>query len=134
MRRRRAVLEDMAEMAAAAAAMHFGAGHAVSPIGCGLDRSRLRIVETRPAGAALELLLRSKQRLFAAGTIERAGTLLVIECATARPLGAVLAHDVELLGSEDFLPFRIGMRDRVVLGIQGGAHGRTARLAMMGRL
>src|SRR5262249_2601411 len=92
-----AVLQNVAEMAAAAAAMHLGADHAPTAIGGALDRARLRIVKTRPAGAAVELGLGDEQRLAAAGAGERAGTLLVIERATARPFGAVLAHDVELL-------------------------------------
>src|SRR5579863_2816187 len=120
-RRRRAVLEHVAEMAAAAAALHLGANHAVAAIGYGLDRTRFRIIKARPAGAALELLVRGEQRLLAAGAIERAGTLLVIERATARPLGAMLAHDVELLRREDFAPFRVGVRDGVMPGIRGGA-------------
>src|SRR6266436_4954885 len=51
-RRRRPVLEHVAEMAAAAAAVHFRARHAVAAIGRGFDRARHRIVETRPAGVA----------------------------------------------------------------------------------
>src|SRR5262245_48383862 len=43
--RRRAVREYVAEMAAAAAAMHLGADHAVAPVDRVLDRARLRIVE-----------------------------------------------------------------------------------------
>src|ERR1041384_307091 len=90
--RRRAVREDMAEMAAAAAAMHLGAHHAVAHVARLLDRTRLRIVEARPAGAALELLLRPEQRLPATRAAKRAGALLEIERAAARPLGPVLAH------------------------------------------
>src|ERR1700752_4053772 len=96
--RRRAVGEDMAEMTAAAAAMAFGADHAVGAILRFLDRAGLGIVEARPAGAALELLLRLEQHLPAARAGEGAGALLVVERAAARPLGAVLAHDVKLLG------------------------------------
>src|SRR5580658_5352245 len=81
MRRRRAVLEDVAEVAAAAAAMHFGAHHAVVAVGRGLDRPGDRIVEARPAGAALEFLLGDEQLLAAAGAGEFAGALLVIERA-----------------------------------------------------
>src|SRR6516164_7048373 len=121
MRRRRAVLEYMAEMAAAAAAMHLGAYHAVAGIGGGVDRARLRIIEARPPGATLELLLRGEQRLAAAGAGERAGALLVIERAAARRLGAVLAHDPELLRGEDLAPLGVGMRDRIVLGVEVGA-------------
>src|SRR5580704_3406855 len=56
-RGRRAVVEDVAEMAAAAAAIHLGALHAPAAVGGGVDRARLRVVEARPAGAALEFLL-----------------------------------------------------------------------------
>src|SRR6185437_1962794 len=124
---RRAVLEDVAEMAAAAAAMHFRARHEQAVVGRALDRARLRIVETRPAGAALEFLLRGEQRLLAAGTIKRAGALLVIERAAARPFGAVFAHDVELLGREDLTPLRLGMGHAILLGIRHGAHDCAAR-------
>src|SRR5438477_7996220 len=62
-RRRRAVVEHMAEMAAAAAAMHLGAHHAVGTVARGLGRARSRIVEARPAGAALELHFRREQLL-----------------------------------------------------------------------
>src|SRR5690348_13708044 len=72
--RRRAVRKHVAEMAAAAAAMHLGANHAEAPIHGLFDGAGLRIVEARPASAALEFLLRLEQRLLAAGAIERAGT------------------------------------------------------------
>src|SRR5712691_2358419 len=67
MRRRRAVLEDVTEMAAAAAAMHLVAHHAVAGVGRFFDRPGFRVVEARPAGAALEFLFRREQRLAAAG-------------------------------------------------------------------
>src|SRR4029079_460788 len=47
MRRRRTVLEHVPQMAAAAAAMHLGADHAVAAVGRGFDRARDRIVEAR---------------------------------------------------------------------------------------
>src|SRR5215472_509159 len=122
MGRRRPVLENMAEMAAATAAMHLGANHAVARICRGLHCSGLRIVEARPTSAALELGFGDEQLLLAAGAIERAGALFVIECAAPRPFGALLAHDVVLLRSEDFAPFRFGMGDRIFLGVQDGAH------------
>src|SRR5580692_9264362 len=126
-RRRRAIVEDVAEMAAAAAAVHLGALHAPAAVGGGIDRAWLRIVEARPAGAALEFLLRGEQRLPAADAGERAGAFLVIERATARPFGAVLAHDVELLGREQLLPLRLGVRHGIVLGIRLRAHGSPVR-------
>src|SRR6476620_12435632 len=56
--RRRPVLEHVSEMAATAAAMHLSAYHAVACVRRRLDRAGRGIVEARPAGAALELLLR----------------------------------------------------------------------------
>src|SRR5918995_4216066 len=79
MRGRRAVGKDMPEMAAATTAMHLCARHAEAAIFGRFHRPRLRIVETRPAGAALEFLFRCEQRLPATGTIKRAGALLVIQ-------------------------------------------------------
>src|SRR5271165_4879659 len=49
---RRPILEHMAEMTAAAAAMHLGADHSVASVARSLDRAGERIVEARPAGAA----------------------------------------------------------------------------------
>src|SRR4051794_28203279 len=112
MRRRRTILEHVAEMAAAAAAMHLGADHAVGAVGRGLDRARNRIVEARPAGAALELLLRCEQLLSAPRAGERAGPFLVVERAGAGTLGAVAAKNIVLLGSEQFAPLLVGVGDR----------------------
>src|SRR5215218_7728012 len=112
MRRRRAVLEHMAEMAAAAAAMHLGADHAVAAVGRGLDRARDRVVEARPAGTALELLLGCEQFLPAPRAGERAGALLVIERAGAGTLGAVAAQDIVLLGGEELAPLLVAVGDR----------------------
>jgi len=124
--RRWAVLENVAEMAAAAAAMHLGADHAVVPVSGALDRARFRIIETRPAGAALEFLLRGEQFLLAAGAEERPGSFLVIERAATGPFGAVLAHDVKLLGREDLAPLRLGVGHGILLGIRRGAHDCAA--------
>src|SRR5947208_3084505 len=118
MRRRRAVFENVPEMAAAAAAMHLGADHAPAAVGRALDCVRLGIVKARPAGATLEFGFRDEQLLSAAGTIERSGALFVIECATARPLSAVLAHDVILLRRQYFAPFRLAMRDGIGFRLQ----------------
>src|SRR3954451_17469196 len=55
--RRGAVREDVAEMTAAAAAVAFGPYHPVAAVMRLFDRTGLRIVEARPTGTALELLL-----------------------------------------------------------------------------
>src|SRR5260370_3987528 len=125
-RRRRAVVEYVAEMAAAAAAIYLGAHHAVAAIDRGLDRARLRIVEARPAGAAVEFSLRHEQRLPAPGARERAGAFLIIERAASRGLGAVLAHHLVLFRREQAAPLLVGVGDRVLLF----GHGRSSRVAV----
>src|SRR5262249_39573266 len=106
-------------MAAAAAAVHLGAAHAVAEVLGGLDRVRLRIVEARPGGSAVELALGAKQWLAAADAAERAGALLVVERAAARRLGAVAAQHVVLLRRQQLAPFRIGVADGILLGLHG---------------
>src|SRR6185369_1931168 len=87
----RAVVEDVAEMAAAAAAMHLGAQHAEGAVLGLADRVVERLVKTRPAGAALELGVGGEQRQVAAGAGEGALAMLFQERAGAGPFGAVLA-------------------------------------------
>src|SRR5450631_922393 len=116
MGRRWPIVENMTEVTATAAAMHFVAGHAVAAIGRRLDRARDRIVEARPAGATLEFLLRHEQRLAATAAGKRAVALLVVQRATAGRFGAVLAHDVVLLGREQLAPLRVRMGDRILFG------------------
>ncbi|CAH2401244.1 hypothetical protein MES5069_280021 [Mesorhizobium escarrei] len=111
--RRRAVLEDVAEMAAAAGAVAFGADHAVAAVDGRLDRTGHRIVEAWPAGAALELQLGFEQGLVAADAGKSAGALLVEQGAAARPLGAVITHHRILLRRQPGAPFGIGAGDRV---------------------
>src|SRR5579872_6303032 len=131
MGRRRAVGEDMAEMAAAARAMHLGAAHAVTAVLGRFDRTIQRIVEARPAGAAFEFGLRPKQRLAAAGTGECAGAFLVIERAAVRRFGAMPAHHLILLGPQQAAPFLFGMGDwEVLLGhLKLRSNGLVARRA-----
>ena len=62
----RAIVEDMAEMPAAAAAMHFGAGIAQLVVGGFADGVFERLVEAGPAGARVILGRRIKQRQVAA--------------------------------------------------------------------
>src|SRR5437016_263121 len=68
----RAVVEDMAEMAAAAAAMHFDPRDAVGAVLGAADRVVEWLPEARPAGAAVELGVGGEQRQVAAGTGEDA--------------------------------------------------------------
>src|SRR3982074_2660419 len=103
------VLEHMAEMAPAAAAMRLDADHPVAGVLRGFDGTGLGIVEARPAGAAFELGLRPEQRLSASGAAEGAGALLEIQRAAAGRFGAVLAHDLVLFGRARHAPFGTGL-------------------------
>src|SRR5262249_32411969 len=103
-------------MAAATAAMHLGAHHAEAAVGRRLDRAFDGIVEARPAGATLELLLRSEQRLPATGADECAMALLIIERAASRPFGPLPPHHVLWLRCARPPPSLVGMRDRVFFG------------------
>src|SRR5256885_1530680 len=95
-----AVVEDMAQVAAAAAAMHLGAQHAVGAVlarGHGLVQ---RLPEAGPAGAAVELGLGREQRQRAARAGKGAGAVLLVQGAGAGALRAFLAQDLVLLGRE----------------------------------
>src|SRR4029450_6324457 len=133
MRRRGPVLEHVPEMAAAPAAMHLGAHHAIAAIGRGFDRALNRIVEARPAGAALELLLRHEQRLAAPGAGERAGTFLVVERAAAGRFGPVSAQHLVLLGREQPGPLVVRMGDRNALVVHGSSSAYVRRLVRLKR-
>src|SRR5215470_10751154 len=85
-----AVLEDVSEMAAATAAMNFRSGHKKTSVGFGFDRAVERRPEARPAGAAVELGVRSKKRLAAAGAMVDPGAVLFVERARSGALGAML--------------------------------------------
>ena len=74
----------MAEMAAALAAMDFGADHEMAGVLGGLDRARQRVEKARPAGAAVEFLGRAEQFLAAADAKEGAAAFFVVQCAGAR--------------------------------------------------
>src|SRR5262245_15612497 len=71
--RRRTVIEHMAEMTAAAAAMNLVAHHTEGVVGVGLNRPFNGLVEARPAGAAVELGLRIEEWQVASGAGEGAG-------------------------------------------------------------
>src|SRR6202048_771070 len=64
--RLRAVVEDVAEMAAAATAVNFGAQHAEGAVLGLADGVLERLIKTRPAGAALEFGVGREQRQGAA--------------------------------------------------------------------
>src|SRR3984885_11668885 len=124
--RLRTVVEDMAEMAATAAAMNFAAQHAegaVFPFGHGIVQ---RLIEARPAGTALVLRLRREQRQGATGAGEGAFAVFLQQRARPRTLGAFLAQDFILLRRELGAPFRVGLFD---LELFSGVRGFTAQPA-----
>src|SRR6201986_4156411 len=86
--RLRAVVEHVAEMTAAAAAVNFAAQHAEGAVLMLADRVLQRLIETRPAGAAFEFGLRGEQRQVAAGASEDTLAMLVEQRAGKRALGA----------------------------------------------
>src|SRR5262249_43556550 len=110
-RGRRAVLEDMAQMSAAAPAMHLGTWQQQQVVGGGADRVRQRPIEARPAGLAVVFGFRREQRKIAARAGKRAFALLVVERARARGLGAVPTQDVVLRLAEDGSPFAVALLD-----------------------
>src|SRR5215211_703780 len=98
-------------MASATAAMHFGAGHPITSISRGFDRTRQRVVEAWPPCPALEFSLRFEQRLTAPRAGKRAVPLFVIQGATARSFSAVAPEDIVLFRGEQAAPLLVGMGD-----------------------
>src|SRR5689334_9182991 len=123
----------MAEMAAAAAAMHFDPRHAVGAVLGAADRVVERLPETRPAGAAVELGVGGEQRQVAAGAGEYPLAVLLQQRARPRPLGAVLAQDVVLLRRELRAPFGVGLLDLEFLGGVGGFRAQPAQAEKAGQ-
>src|SRR5581483_4976483 len=125
-----AVIEDVAEMAAAAAAVDLGSEHAEGAILGLADRILERLVEARPASAALEFGVGGEQRQVAAGAGKDALAMLLQKRARPRPLGALLAQDLVLLRGELRAPLVVGLLD---LELFGGLRGRRPQPAKGGK-
>jgi len=140
---RGAVVEDVAKVTPAAAAVHLGANHPVAPVLGGFDRTLHRIVEARPASPTLEFPVGHEQRLTTSDTHKRAGTFLMIERTASRGLRGVCPHDVVLLRCQKVTPLSFGMRHRVVLGLHDNGSlcsdrgcdqwSTTARMSQVGQ-
>src|SRR5690606_38710842 len=137
-RRRRTIVEDVAEVAAAAAAQDLRAHGEEAPVLLFAHRFRReRGIEARPARAGIELRQRGEERLAATSAGVRALRLVVPVLAGERPLGALLAKDVELLGSEPLSPLGLAELDLLDLhrnlplgrAGRGRLDGRSARRA-----
>jgi hypothetical protein len=111
MRWRRPVWKDMAQMATASATTHLGPRHAVAFVLGGINGAFNRIVEAWPTSATIEFLARSEEPLSTSGADEGAGTLFVIEGATAWHLGPMRTHDSILFRRENAPPLFLGMGD-----------------------
>jgi len=109
----------MAQMAAAAAAMHFRPRHAMASILAVLDGAFDGIVEARPAGAAFEFLGRNEKTLSTASAHEGAGAFLMIEGAAAGRLGTMPTHDAILFRREKAPPFFIRTSNVKRLALHG---------------
>src|SRR3981189_905119 len=103
--RLRPIVENVTEMAAAAAAVGLGPpqpqaasrGRPEGGIFCFSDGVVDGLIEPRPAGAALKFRLRGEQRQVAAGAGEDALAMLLEQRARTRAPGALLAQDFLLL-------------------------------------
>src|SRR5271169_3704040 len=65
--------------------------------------------EARPPGAAVEFHLRAKKGQRAAGADKHPGSLLIVERARERALGAFLAQHVVLCWRQKLFPFGVGL-------------------------
>src|SRR3954469_3913999 len=102
----------MPKMRIATRAADFGAPHPVRVVVDFLHRVlRDRRVEARPAGAGFEFGVGRKQRRAARYAIERAAAFLLQQRAGEWPLGAMLARDAILLGTELRAPLGIRLLD-----------------------
>src|SRR5215211_474503 len=105
-----AVVEDVAQVAAAAGADDLRALHEEASVGSQLHRVRLgRLPERGPAGAGVELCVGAEQ-LLAAGAAAVDAVLVVVPVgACERALGALLAEHVVLVGRELLAPLFLGL-------------------------
>src|SRR5262249_40573339 len=108
----RSIVEDVAEMPAAAWARHLVAHHAEAPVDGGLDvRLRDRGPEAGPAGSGVELGGGVEQLEPAARALVDALRVVVPVGAGESRLGALVTQDAVLLGRERLLPLGVALLD-----------------------
>jgi len=108
----RTIVEDVAEMAAAAAAMHLGSGRKKAAVGFGVNRLIERRPEARPTRPAVEFGIRGEERLAATGTVVDAGAVLFVERARPGAFGPVLPQHPVLRGCQLLPPLILAQRNR----------------------
>src|SRR5882757_10169343 len=111
-RRAGAVVEDVAEMAAAFRAQHLGADHAVADVALLVDMAvDCRRRKTRPAAAGIEFWVGFEQRLAAAGAGIGALAVLMLIFAGERTLGRLFAQHGILHRRELLAPLGVALMD-----------------------
>lgn len=129
MRRRRTVVEDMAEMSAATRAVHFRPLFTEElEVVARLRNLRKNRPERRPAVAAVVLYRRRKERLRAAGATVYSRTLLADERARERRFRSVATQDREAVLAEEMQPLGFGMLHAIGRGAREfGEDRRSSR-------
>src|SRR5262249_49434900 len=110
-RRRRSIIEHVAEVASAAPAVDLCASSEQALVDAGGHRIFEGCIEARPAGAAVELGLRREQGKIAPRTQVGAMRILLVKGAAPCALRAVFAQDIELLAGELFAPLLLALGD-----------------------
>src|SRR5215831_17974581 len=124
------IVKYMAEMAAASAAMHLGAGHKKAAVRLRLDRLFDRREEARPARPAVEFRIRGKQRLAAPGTVVHARAILLIEQTRTGAFGTVLAQHSVRCWRKPAPPLFFAHRDRKFLHRRMSSAAEAAQQAL----
>src|SRR5215469_5999033 len=120
------VVEDVAEVAAAAAADDLGAPHEQAVIRPQFDRLGDRgLVEAGPPGARVELGVRAEQLGAAAGTPVEAVPVVVDVLTGERHLGVRPAQDVVLLRGQLLTPLLVRLGDLAGGGCLGAGTSLT---------
>src|SRR5579872_627912 len=119
----RPIVEHVAKVTAAAAAMNFGPQHAEGAVRSRSHGIVQRLVKARPAGPAFEFRLRGKQRQVASRTGKEALAVLLQKLAGPGPLGALFPQNLILLRCQLGAPLGIGLFD---LELFSGLRGLTA--------
>src|SRR5262245_34709257 len=115
--RRRAVLEDVTEVAAAIVTVHLRAHHSPGAIGGRTNRALQRCEEAGPSGSALEFAIGDEEPLPTRNAGESTRPMLVQQRARTGTLRRVPAKHSVLLGRQLAAPLFIRFLDRKMCGL-----------------
>src|SRR6267143_2539814 len=128
------VLEHVAEMSAAPAAVHLHALHAVARIALRGDRAGVGGArEARPPGAALELVVGAEQLGAAARAHEAPGLVIVPQRSAEGALGPLLAEHAVLLQRQLAAPLLLALLDLLVHGAADSSPSAAGRRPLPAR-